>query len=83
MSDYIIGCFAVAFRFCCSPGPLQFLLGIIGWLRDGENEPGLQDQTSANRRDQPRIVFSFDDGKMDRILLYFPRRFATAYAVSE
>jgi len=83
MSDDVVGYIAVALRFCCSPGPLQFLLGIIGWLRDGENEPGLQDQTSANRRDQPRIVFSFDDGKMDRILLYFPRRFATAYAVSE
>src|SRR6185437_12142440 len=37
MSDYIIGCFAVAFRFCCSPGPLQFLLGIVGRLREGEN----------------------------------------------
>jgi hypothetical protein len=41
------------FRFCCSPGPLQFPLGIVGWLREGENEPGPEDQTSANRRDQP------------------------------
>jgi hypothetical protein len=32
---------------------LQFLLGIIGWLREGENEPGPEDQTNANRRDQP------------------------------
>jgi hypothetical protein len=30
MSDNVIGCIAVAFRFCCSPGPLQFLLGIVG-----------------------------------------------------
>jgi hypothetical protein len=53
MSDNVIGCIAVAFRFCRSPGPLQFLLGIVGWLREGENEPGPEDQTSANRRDQP------------------------------
>jgi hypothetical protein len=32
---------------------LQFLLGIVGWLREGKNEPGSEDQTSANRRDQP------------------------------
>jgi hypothetical protein len=53
MSDNIIGSFAVALRLCCSPGPLQFLLGIIGWLRECENEPDPEDQTSANRRDQP------------------------------
>jgi hypothetical protein len=27
ISDNVIGCFAVAFRLCCSPAPLQFLLG--------------------------------------------------------
>jgi hypothetical protein len=52
MSDNVIGCIAVALRLCCRPGPLQFLLGIVGWLREGENERGPQDQTSANRRDQ-------------------------------
>ena len=36
MSDHVIGCFAVAFRLCCRPGPLQFLLGVLGRLREGE-----------------------------------------------
>ena len=51
MSDNVIGCFAVAFRFCCSPGPLQFLLRIVGWLREGENEPGPR---GSNQRKSPR-----------------------------
>jgi hypothetical protein len=46
MSDNVIGCIAVAFRFCCSPGPLQSLLGIVGWLREDENEPGPEDRKS-------------------------------------
>jgi hypothetical protein len=46
MFDNVIGCIAVAFRFCCSPGPLQSLLGIVGWLREDENEPGPEDRKS-------------------------------------
>src|SRR5262245_34015577 len=30
MSDIVIGCFAVAFRLCCRPAPLQILLGFLG-----------------------------------------------------
>src|SRR5262245_11142870 len=52
MSDNVSGCFAVAFRFCSRPGPLQFLLGLLGRLPEGENEPGPEDQT-AQRRSQP------------------------------
>jgi hypothetical protein len=63
MSDYVIGCFAVAFRFCCSPGPLQFLPSIVGWLREGENESGPR---GSHLRKSPRSTaayyFSFDDG---------------------
>src|SRR5262245_33517376 len=51
MSDNVIGCFAVLFRFCCSPTPLQFLLGFLGGLREGESEPGPEDQ-QAHRRGQ-------------------------------
>jgi hypothetical protein len=52
MSDNVIGCFAVAFRLCCSSSPLQFLLGFLGRLREGGNEPGPEDQP-AHRRGQP------------------------------
>src|SRR5437764_2341017 len=50
MSDNVIGCFAVALRLCCSPGPLQLLLGLLGRLR--ENKPGPKNQP-AHRRGQP------------------------------
>ena len=52
MSDNVIGCFAVAFRLCCSPDPLQFLLGFLGRLREGENEPCPEDQP-PHPRGQP------------------------------
>jgi hypothetical protein len=52
MSDNVIGCLAVAFRLCCRPGPLQFLLGFLVRLREGENEPGPEDQP-AHRQGQP------------------------------
>src|SRR5215510_8529369 len=51
MSNNVIGCFAVLFRFCCSPTPLQLLLGLRGGLREGESEPGPEDQ-QAHRRGQ-------------------------------
>jgi len=35
--------FAVAFRLCCSPAPLQFLLGFRDRLREGGNKPGPDD----------------------------------------
>jgi len=35
MSDNITGCFAIAFRFCCNPDPLQVLFGRRGRLRTG------------------------------------------------
>src|SRR5262245_15387047 len=50
--DNVIGYFAVAFRLCCSPGPLQFLLGFLGRLPEGGNEPGPENQP-AQRRGQP------------------------------
>ena len=37
MSDNVIGCFSVAFRLCCNPGPFQLLLGLLSRLR--ENKP--------------------------------------------
>jgi hypothetical protein len=49
MSDNGIGCFAVAFRLCCSPAPLQLLQRVLARLRAGETEPGSEYQTSANR----------------------------------
>src|SRR5215510_12343438 len=52
ISDNIIRCFAVAFRFCCSPASLQILLGFLGRLREGENEAGAEDQ-QACRQNQP------------------------------
>ena len=50
MSDDVIGRLAVAFRPCCSPGPLQLLLRLRGRLR--ESKPGPEDQP-AHRRGQP------------------------------
>src|SRR5215510_12093766 len=52
MSDNVIGCFAVLVRFCCSPTPLQFVLGFLGGLPEGESEPGSEDQ-QAHHRGQP------------------------------
>jgi hypothetical protein len=51
MTDNVIGCFAVTFGFCCSPGPLQFLLRIVGWLPEGEKEPGPE---GSRQRKSPR-----------------------------
>jgi len=34
MPNNIIGSVSVAFRLCCRPGPLQFLLGLFGRLRE-------------------------------------------------
>src|SRR6266850_1998182 len=50
MSDNVIGCFAVAFRLCCSPGPLQFLLGFLGQLREGEMDRS-ESQTNQQNDD--------------------------------
>jgi hypothetical protein len=44
MSDNVLGCFAVAFRLGCRPGPLQFLLCLFGRLRQGGHEFGPEDQ---------------------------------------
>src|SRR5262245_49141833 len=52
ISDNVIRCFAVAFRFCCSPASLQILLGFLGRLRERENEAGAEDQ-QAYRQNQP------------------------------
>ena len=52
MSDNVIGCFPVAFRLCCSPGPLQFPLGFLGRLREGE-----MDRTESQPRSKMTMVF--------------------------
>jgi hypothetical protein len=52
MSDHVVGCLAVAFRPCCYPGPLQFLLGFLGLLREGGHGPGPEEQP-AHRPNHP------------------------------
>ena len=61
MTDNVIGCFAVTFGFCCSPGPLQFLLRIVGWLPEGEKEPVSRIKPAQIAEISRRIILLLDD----------------------
>lgn len=49
MSDNVSGRFAVTLRLGSRPGSLQFLLGLLGRLREGESEPDSEDQAAHCR----------------------------------